>query len=160
MLLNFCVFLIVSFLSIFHIFLLKSIFFKTEFARSSFDSKQGTFTKAIKLTAAEVPCFQSTGDRAQHCFNKRMDFRRYDWNFFDAWCCSWRQASSTSVTIMCRNDELSWTMTWVGCLLTTLYFYNNEPSKNKHFLILLSSLARNSQEPRLKRIFEILWVLF
>ena len=24
----------------------------------------------------------------------------------------------------------------------TLYFYNNEPSKNKHFLILLSSLAR------------------
>ena len=38
----------------------------------------------------------------------------------------------------------------------TLYFYNNEPSKNKHFLILLSSLARNSQEPKLKRIFEIL----
>ena len=27
-------------------------------------------------------------------------------------------------------------------------------------LILLSSLARYSQEPRLKRIFEILWVLF
>ena len=44
--------------------------------------------------------------------------------------------------------------------LSTLYFYNNEPSKNKHFLILLSSLARNSQELRLKRIFEILWVLF
>ena len=44
--------------------------------------------------------------------------------------------------------------------LTTLYFYNNEPSKNKHFLILLSSLARNSQEPKLKRIFEIPWVLF
>ena len=42
----------------------------------------------------------------------------------------------------------------------TLYFYNNEPSKNKRFLILLSSLARYSQEPRLKRIFEILWVLF
>ena len=42
----------------------------------------------------------------------------------------------------------------------TLSFYNNEPSKNKHFLILLSSLARNSQEPKLKRIFEILWVLF
>ena len=42
----------------------------------------------------------------------------------------------------------------------TLYFYNNEPSKNKHFLILLSSLARNSQEPKLKRIFEIPWVLF
>ena len=42
----------------------------------------------------------------------------------------------------------------------TLYFYNNEPSKNKHFLILLSNLARNSQEPKLKRIFEILWVLF
>ena len=32
----------------------------------------------------------------------------------------------------------------------TLSFYNNEPSKNKHFLILLSSLARNSQEPKLK----------
>ena len=42
----------------------------------------------------------------------------------------------------------------------TLSFYNNEPSKNKHFLILLSSLARNLQEPKLKRIFEILWVLF
>ena len=41
-----------------------------------------------------------------------------------------------------------------------LSFYNNEPSKNKHFLILLSSLARNSQEPKLKRIFEIPWVLF
>ena len=42
----------------------------------------------------------------------------------------------------------------------TLSFYNNEPSKNKHFLILLSSLARNSQEHKLKRIFEIPWVLF
>ena len=44
--------------------------------------------------------------------------------------------------------------------LHTLYFYNNEPPKNKHFLILLSSLARNSQKLRLKRYFEILWVLF
>ena len=34
--------------------------------------------------------------------------------------------------------------------MNTQYFYNNEPSKNKHFLILLSSLARNSQEPKLK----------
>ena len=41
-----------------------------------------------------------------------------------------------------------------------LHFYNNEPSKNKHYPIFLSSLARYSQEPRLKRIFEILWVLF
>ena len=41
----------------------------------------------------------------------------------------------------------------------TLYFFNNEPLKNKHLLILLSSLARNSQEPKLKRIFETLWVL-
>ena len=41
-------------------------------------------------------------------------------------------------------------------LLITLYFYNNELSKNKHFLILLSIIARNSQELRLKRIFEIL----
>ena len=32
---------------------------------------------------------------------------------------------------------------------------HNEPSKNKHYLILLSSLARNSQEPKSKRIFEI-----
>ena len=42
----------------------------------------------------------------------------------------------------------------------TLFFYNNKPSKTKHFLILLSSLARNWQEPKLKRIFEIPWVLF
>ena len=42
----------------------------------------------------------------------------------------------------------------------TLNFYNNEPSKNKHSKILLSSLARHSQEPKLKRIFKILWVLF
>ena len=37
----------------------------------------------------------------------------------------------------------------------TLSFYNNEPSKNKQFLILLSNLARNSQEHKLKRILEI-----
>ena len=43
---------------------------------------------------------------------------------------------------------------------STLYFYNNEPSKNKHFPILLSSLARYLQEPKLERIFEISWVLF
>ena len=42
----------------------------------------------------------------------------------------------------------------------TLYFYNNEPSKNNLFLILLSSLARSSQGPKLKRSFDILWVLF
>ena len=47
-----------------------------------------------------------------------------------------------------------------GHSFLALSFYNNEPSKNKHFLILPSSLARNSQEPKLKRIFEILWVLF
>ena len=39
-------------------------------------------------------------------------------------------------------------------------FSNNELSKNKHFLILLSSLARYTQDPKLKRIFEILWDLF
>ena len=39
---------------------------------------------------------------------------------------------------------------------TPCIFYNNEPSKNKHFQILLSCLARYSQEPRLKRILEIL----
>jgi hypothetical protein len=50
---------------------------------------------------------------------------------------------------------------WIHFLIIiTLSFYNNEPSKNEHFLILLSSLARNSQEPKLKRIFEIPWVLF
>jgi hypothetical protein len=38
------------------------------FARFSVDSKQGIFTKPIKLTSAEVPCFESTEDRAQHCF--------------------------------------------------------------------------------------------
>ena len=37
----------------------------------------------------------------------------------------------------------------------TLSLYNNVLLKNKRFLILLSSLARNSQEPKLKRIFEI-----
>ena len=42
-----------------------------------------------------------------------------------------------------------------GTNQNTLSFYNNEPSKNKHLLILLSSLARNSQKPKLKRIFEI-----
>ena len=46
------------------------------------------------------------------------------------------------------------------CSHLTLHFYNNEPSKNKHFLILPSSVARYSKEPILKRIFEILWVLF
>ena len=58
--------------------------------------------------------------------------------------------------------ELAWPHFWIwnSVSQTTLYFYNNEPSKNKHFLILLSSLARNSQEPNTKRIFEILWVLF
>jgi hypothetical protein len=48
------------------------------------------------------------------------------------------------------------TISLAPALPYTLYFFNNEPSKNKHFLILLSSLARNSQEPKLKRIFEIL----
>ena len=38
------------------------------FARSPVDSKQGTFMKPIKLTTAEVPCFESTEDRAQDCF--------------------------------------------------------------------------------------------
>ena len=46
------------------------------------------------------------------------------------------------------------------CNKITLSFYDNEPSKNMHFLILLPSLARNSQEPKFKRIFEIPWVLF
>ena len=42
----------------------------------------------------------------------------------------------------------------------TLYFDNNEPSKNMHFLIWLSSLAKYSQEPRSKIILEILRVIF
>ena len=46
------------------------------------------------------------------------------------------------------------------CKFFTLYFYNFEPSKNKHFLVLLSGLARDWYKPKLKRIFEILWDLF
>ena len=42
----------------------------------------------------------------------------------------------------------------------TLSFCNIEPWKNKHFLILHSSLVRYSWENKLKMIFEILWVLF
>ena len=34
-------------------------------------------------------------------------------------------------------------VTWAYVFLT-LSFYNNEPSKNKHFLILLSSLEKGS----------------
>ena len=56
-----------------------------------------------------------------------------------------------------KTEGVNWI---IKALLYTLYFYNNEPSKKKHFLILISSLARNSQEPKLKRIFEIVWVLF
>ena len=65
-----------------------------------------------------------------------------------------------------QNSTRTLKMKWYLCTLVpivsavTLYFYNNNPSKNKHFLILLSSLARNSQEPKLKRTFEIPWVLF
>ena len=33
-------------------------------------------------------------------------------------------------------------------LLYTLYFYNNEPSKNRHFLILLSSLAKGQTKSK------------
>ena len=36
---------------------------------------------------------------------------------------------------------------------TPCIFYNNEPSKNKHFQILLYSLARYSHKPRLKKNF-------
>ena len=32
----------------------------------------------------------------------------------------------TFVTIMCDNDELSWTMTWVGCLLTDKCYKMNK----------------------------------
>ena len=54
-------------------------------------------------------------------------------------------------------NKISRHISWIE---STLYFYNNEPSKNKCFPILVFSLARYLQEPRLKRIFEILWVLF
>ena len=56
---------------------------------------------------------------------------------------------------MARNADLC-----NNNICVTLYFDNNEPSKNKHFLILLSTLSRNSQEPKLKIVFEILRVLF
>ena len=29
-----------------------------------------------------------------------------------------KQYNIKSVTIMCHNDELGWTMSWAGCLLT------------------------------------------
>ena len=38
------------------------------FARSSVDSKQGTFTKPFKSTSAKGPQIESTEDRAQECF--------------------------------------------------------------------------------------------
>ena len=43
---------------------------------------------------------------------------------------------------------------------STLLFYKFEYQKERHLLILLSMLARYSSEPKLKMIFEMLWVLF
>ena len=37
-------------------------------------SKQGTFTKPIKLTSAEAPCFESTKRACTTLFQKWMDF--------------------------------------------------------------------------------------
>ena len=62
------------------------------------------------------------------------------------------------VGLLYNTELIYWCME--PLLYSTLYLYNNKPSKNKLFLILLSSHARYSQEPKLKRIFEILWVLF
>ena len=42
--------------------------------RENETSKQDTFTKPIKLTTAEVPCFESTEDRAQDCFKNKWTF--------------------------------------------------------------------------------------
>ena len=45
---------------------------QTVFAQSFFFlSEQDTFTKPIQLTSAEVPCFESTEDCAQHCFKNK-----------------------------------------------------------------------------------------
>ena len=41
------------------------------------------------------------------------------------------------------------------CSLFTLLFYQIEPYKNKPFLVLPSSIARNSSAPNAKRIFQI-----
>ena len=41
--------------------------------------------------------------------------------------------------------------------LFTLLFYQIEPYKKGPFLVLLSSIGRNSSVPNAKRIFEILW---
>ena len=43
---------------------------------------------------------------------------------------------------------------------TVLFKIINHQRSNKHFLILLCSLARYSQEPKMKKFFEILWVHF
>ena len=56
-----------------------------------------------------------------------------------------------------KTEGVNWI---IKALLYTLYFYNNEPSKNKRFLILLSTLVRNSQESKLKIILEIPWVFW
>ena len=42
-------------------------------ARSSVDSKQGTFTKPF---LAEVSCFESTEDRAQQCFKNEWTLEK------------------------------------------------------------------------------------
>ena len=74
--------------------------------------------------------------------------------------CSGRANPGTMLLGLLIWPNYFYQCTSVTLSIPTLSFYNNEPSKNKHFLILLSSLARNSQEPKLKRIFEIPWVLF
>ena len=42
------------------------------------------------------------------------------------------------VTIMCRNDELSSTMTWVGCLLKDLEFFFILFEENSQILLKIS----------------------
>ena len=66
--------------------------------------------------------------------------------------------------IVCTGDpRISWFLLqevqrlWIQ---GTLFFYKSEYQKQGQLLILFSRLARYSWEPKLKRIFEILWVLF
>ena len=53
----------------------------------------------------------------------------------------------SNVTIMCRNDELSWTMSWIGCLLTdkvlkSIHF--NTQLHNPHFFQNCGSFQYNN----------------
>ena len=94
---------------------LKSIHFLTLFARSSVDSKQGTFTKPIKLTTAEVPCFESTEDRAQDCFKNKLAFV-FGWN--------WTQFSIVWTQSRSSPESLAINPNWFNEIYRTVLYKN------------------------------------